>query len=87
MNLEKWVAYQKDYTFLLQEEGVEIGCYLFVWKGSKCIKDFLQGDKEICKTQALEEYKVPFDAWKQIPSDTKVNFSRPKKLREIADLS
>jgi len=85
MELQKWVAYQENYTFLIQEEGINIGCYLFVWKNKTCIRDYLQGDQEICKQQALEEYEIPFDAWKKIPSDTRIDFKRPNKLRDIAD--
>lgn len=49
----------------IEEDYPEVGAYLYVFKGDKCIKDFLQNNVSDCKELALEEYKVPINQWQE----------------------
>lgn len=49
--------------FKIEEDYSEVGSYLYVYEGEKCIKDYLQNDIETCKQVAFEDYKVPLDKW------------------------
>lgn len=80
MNLRKFVAIKEEYTFLIQQNAPS-EWYLFIWEGKKCIRDYLQGGLEVCQDQALEEYEILLDIWKEIPSETLVDFRKPSLLR------
>jgi hypothetical protein len=49
--------------FRIEEDYPEVGSYLYIYEGEKCIKDYLQNDIETCKQVAFEDYKVPLDKW------------------------
>ncbi len=51
--------------FRIEEDYLEVGSYLYVYDGEKCIKDHLQDNIEKCKKLAFEEYKVPVDKWRR----------------------
>lgn len=53
----------KGKRFRIEEDYPEVGSYLYVYEGEKCIKDYLQDNIEMCKEVAFEDYKVPFDKW------------------------
>lgn len=68
MKTRKWTAVNnKSQHFLIDEDG-NVGFYLYVYNDGdeRCIRDHLQDTLEIAKRQALEDYEVPEDAWKQI---------------------
>ena len=50
----------------IEESFPEVGAYLYVFKGKKCIKDFLQNNISVCKKFALEKYGVPINQWLEI---------------------
>lgn len=50
--------------FKIEEDYPEVGAYLYVYEGEKCVKDYLQNDIEACKEIAFEDFKVPLDKWK-----------------------
>lgn len=62
-------------VFKIEEDCPEVGAYLFVYENGKCVKDFLQDNIEICKSQALEDYGVALDKWK-LEVDSKAGTSR-----------
>ena len=39
--------------FKIEEDYSEVGSYLYVYEGEKCIKDYLQNDIETCKQVAF----------------------------------
>jgi hypothetical protein len=49
--------------FKIEEDYPDVGVYLYVYEGNKCIKDYLQNDIETCMQVALEDYDVPLDRW------------------------
>jgi hypothetical protein len=53
----------KGKKFRIEEDNPEVGTYLYIYDGNKCIKDYLQNDIETCKQVALEDYEVPLDKW------------------------
>lgn len=56
-------AKKNKLEFIIEEDLPEVGAYLYVFKDGKCIKDYLQNDIDICKTQAFEEYGIPLNEW------------------------
>ena len=50
--------------FKIEEDYPEVGSFLYIYEGEKCIKDYLQNDIETCKQVAFEDYEVPLDKWK-----------------------
>ena len=51
--------------FVIEEDHPEVDVYLYVYKNTVCVKDFLQGDIDTCKEIAYEEFAVPVDSWDQ----------------------
>ncbi len=49
--------------FRIEEDYPEVGLYLYVYDGEKCVKDYLQNDIEKCKQIAFEDFGVPLDKW------------------------
>lgn len=49
--------------FRIEEDYPEVGSYLYVYEGEKCVRDHLQKDIEVCKKLALEDYEVPLNKW------------------------
>lgn len=45
------------------EDNPEVGFYLYVYDGDRCIADHLQNDEETCKQIAFEEYGVELSCW------------------------
>ena len=52
-------------TFKIVPDKPEVGVYLYVYEGSRCVRDELQNDEETCKEIALEDYGVPKDIWRK----------------------
>lgn len=52
-----------ELVFIIEEDNLDIGWYLYVYKNQKCIADYLQDTLEIAKKFAEEKYKVPFNSW------------------------
>jgi len=49
--------------FEIVEDNPEVGFYLYVYDGDRCIADYLQNDEETCKQVAFEEYGVETSCW------------------------
>jgi hypothetical protein len=56
----------KGLRFLIEGEYPDIGAYLYIYEGDKCIRDEIQDTIEICKDVAFEDYKVPLDSWIEV---------------------
>jgi hypothetical protein len=52
------------YRFEIRQGGAGVGYYLFVFEGERCSHDYLQDTIEKVKSFALEEFGVPFEAWR-----------------------
>ncbi|NOZ20204.1 MAG: hypothetical protein GXP25_03855 [Planctomycetes bacterium] len=50
--------------FVIEEDLPDIGWYLYVFEGGRCVADHLQDTLQIAKRQALDDYGVPLDAWR-----------------------
>lgn len=48
------------------EHDPNVGFYLYVFEGGKCIRDQLQDTFEIAVESAMEEYEVPKEAWREV---------------------
>lgn len=57
--------------FLIEEDFPEVGVYLYVYEGEKCIQDFLQNNIATCIDQAFDDYGVPKECWIKINSACK----------------
>ena len=66
MKYKIYKAEHNNLSFKIEEDNPEVGVYLYIFNGSKCIKDYLQNDIKTCKEIALEEYEVPFCSWKSV---------------------
>jgi hypothetical protein len=51
------------------KEDPAAGFYLYVFEGEKCIYDHLQDTFEIAVECALEDYRVPKNAWEKIENE------------------
>lgn len=51
--------------FEIVEDNPDVGFYLYVYDGDRCIADYLQNDEETCKQVALEDYGVEFLLWRE----------------------
>ena len=49
--------------FVIEEDLPEVGVYLYVFEGDKCVEDVLQNDIATCIMVALEDYGVPKELW------------------------
>lgn len=63
MEFKIFEAKKNKLEFRIEEDLPEVGAYLYVFKDGKCIKDYLQNDVTICKTQAFEEYGILLNEW------------------------
>jgi hypothetical protein len=63
MKFKKLISYYGDKKYLIEEDLPEVGAYLYVYEGDKCVFDHLQDNIEICIRLAYEEYAVPTDSW------------------------
>lgn len=66
MEFRVFEVLQDDIVFRIEEDFPKVGCYLYVVKDGKCIKDYLQNNIEACKLIVLEEYGIPLESWKSI---------------------
>jgi hypothetical protein len=69
MEFQKLENNYKGLKFLIEEDYPNVGAYLYIYEGEKCIKDVLQDTIEMCKKVALEEYQVPIKTWRKINSN------------------
>ena len=61
---------QKDQLrFEIVEDNPDVGFYLYVYDGDKCIADHLQNDEATCEQVAFEEYGVELSCWRETISD------------------
>lgn len=65
MKWEAEIENPKKLRFIIDYDEYA-GYYLYVYEGDVDIYDFLQDTLEIAKRQALEDFGVPLDAWKQV---------------------
>lgn len=56
-------AHHGELRFTIEEDLPEVGAYLYVFRGDKCIRDSLQNDIDTCKEVALEDFEVSLDKW------------------------
>ena len=63
MEFKKLMTVYGDKKFVIDEDMPEVGSYLYVYDGGKCIYDCLQDTIDICKEIALEKYQVPLESW------------------------
>ena len=66
MDLKQFRAKRGEYTFLIEEDFLEPGAYMYICKAGKGFKDELQNSINICKEIALKEYGVPLNAWEKV---------------------
>ena len=55
----------KGKVFKIEEDYPEVGAYLYILEGDKCVNDYLQNDIETCMELALEDFGVPLCSWKE----------------------
>ena len=55
-----------DLRFRIEPDFPEVGVYLYVFDGEKCIYDYLQDDNKMCQEFAFDEFGVPLTAWTEI---------------------
>lgn len=53
--------------FEIVEDNPDVGFYLYVYEGDRCIADYLQNDEERCKQFAYKEYGVQPSLWQEVP--------------------
>ena len=58
-------AQHNGLRFEIEQDYPQVGAYLYVYEGDKCVKDFLQDTVSDCQSFALEEYGVPTNIWKE----------------------
>jgi hypothetical protein len=49
---------------MIEEDSQDIGAYLYVYDGARCVRDDLQDDVATCKQVAFEKYGVSLAQWK-----------------------
>ena len=54
--------------FIIEEDFPEVGAYLYVYDGDKCIYDSVQENIQSCKQVAFDEFSIPMDKWQEINS-------------------
>jgi hypothetical protein len=59
----RWQAEHEERSFVIEEDNPDVGFYLYVYDGGRCVRDELQDDIAICKDIALRDYGVPRDQW------------------------
>ena len=50
-------------TFRIEPDLPEVGFYLLVFEGDRCVEDHLQDDVDMCMRAAEQDFGVPRDAW------------------------
>jgi hypothetical protein len=68
MEFKKLRSVYNNKKFVIDEDIPEVGFYLYVYDGDKCVYDCLQDTIEICKEVAFEEFQVPLGSWQEIGS-------------------
>jgi len=63
-------AVHNNLHFEIVADDPEVGAYLYVYKGGKCIRDDLQNDVKTCKEVAFEDYGVPLIEWADAQDQT-----------------
>ncbi len=56
-------AHKGQLRLEIVEDNPEVGFYLYVYEGDRCIADHLQNNEETCKQIAFEEYGVESSCW------------------------
>lgn len=49
--------------FEIVADHPDVGYYLYVYDGDRCIADHLQNDEETCKQVAFDDYGVDIASW------------------------
>jgi len=62
MQFKKLVSYSNGKKFIIDEDLPEVGAYLYIYDGERCIYDCLQDSIAICKELALEKYNIPLES-------------------------
>ena len=62
----KLISEHGDKKYLIEEDLPEVGAYLYVYSGDRCIYDYLQDNIEMCKLLANEKHSVPIDSWRSL---------------------
>ena len=66
MKFKKLIHKSGKKKFIIEEDYPEVGAYLYVYDGKKCIYDSLQDNLELCKEFAFDKFSVPIDKWEKI---------------------
>ena len=66
MEFTKLIAKINGRKFLIEEDFPEVGAYLYVYDGDKCIYDSLQNNVALCQEVALDEFSVPIESWIEV---------------------
>jgi len=56
-------AQHNGLEFVIEEDKPDVGVYLYVYEGGKCVRDFLQNDVTTCIDMAFEDYGVAKNLW------------------------
>jgi hypothetical protein len=70
-------AQHNDLEFVIEEDHPNVGAYLYVYQGGKCVRDFLQNDEAMCIEIAFENYGVPRELWSEIGDEDNCEIRRP----------
>ena len=54
--------------FVIEEDNLDVGAYLYVFDKGKCVHDTLQNDIATCKEVAHDDYGVPREQWIESPT-------------------
>lgn len=65
MKWEAEISSPKPLRFVIDHDEY-VGYYLYVWEGEKNTFDYLQDTLHFAKRQALEDFGVPLDTWRQV---------------------
>ncbi|MFO1242907.1 MAG: hypothetical protein U1E36_06875 [Rickettsiales bacterium] len=65
MKWEAEIYHPQKLRFIIDYDEY-VGYYLYVWEGEKNTFDYLQDTLDIAKRQALEDFGVPLNVWKQV---------------------
>ena len=66
MEFKKYTTEFNGKRFVIDEDLPDVGAYLYIYEGEKCIQDTLQDTVEMCKEVALEDFDVPLNGWKEV---------------------
>ncbi len=66
MEFKKHIAYNNNFTFIIDEDFPNVGAAIYICENYKVIKDYFQKSVQICKEQAFEEYGVPIEDWEEL---------------------